>query len=221
MRIAALALLLIAVTTRAADPAGTDEWPHWRGPLTNGTAPKADPPVTWDAKTHVKWAADLPGKGSASPIVWGDRVFVVAAIDTDRTARAEDLPKPDPRFKLTPVPPTTYYQFIVLCFDRQTGKERWRHVAAEKVPHEGHHETHSYAAGSPTTDGQRLYVSFGSFGNYCYDLDGKLLWQRDLGRLRTRYGWGEAVTPVIHRDSLLLNMDQEENAALYCLDPAT
>ena len=93
-------------------------------------------------------------------------------------------------------PPTTYYQFIVLCFDRQTGKERWRHVAAEKVPHEGHHETHSYAAGSPTTDGKRLYVSFGSFGTYCYDLDGKLLWSRDLGRLHTRLGWGEAVTPV-------------------------
>jgi outer membrane protein assembly factor BamB len=166
----------------------------------------------------VRWTADLPGKGSASPIVWGDQVFVVAAVDTERQARPEDLPKPDPRFKLTPVPPTTYHQFIVLSFDRATGKERWRHVAAEKVPHEGHHETHSYAAGSPTTDGNRLYVSFGSFGTYCYDLDGKLLWSRDLGRLHTRLGWGEAVTPVIHGDSLLLNWDQEADSKLICLD---
>jgi outer membrane protein assembly factor BamB len=221
MRTVAVVVLLLAATTRAADPVGLDFWPHWRGPLANGTAPKADPPITWDAKTHVQWTADLPGKGSASPIVWGDRVFVVTAVDTDRQAKPEDLPKPDPRFKLTPVPPTTYHQFIVLCLDRATGKERWRHVAAEKVPHEGHHETHSYAAGSPTTDGNRLYVSFGSFGTYCYDLDCKLLWSRDLGRLHTRLGWGEAVTPVIHGDSLLLNWDQEADSKLICLDAAT
>ena len=86
------------------------------------------------------------------------------------------------------------------------------------MPHEGHHDTHSYAAGSPTTDGKRLYVSFGSFGIYCYDLDGNLKWSRDLGRLNTRLGWGEAVTPVVHGDSLLLNWDQEADSALYCLD---
>ena len=67
----------------------------------------------------------------------------------------------------------------------------------------GHHETHSYAAGSPTTDGQYLYASFGSFGTYCYDFDGNLKWSRDLGPLHTRRGWGEAVTPVIAGDSLL------------------
>lgn len=221
MRIVVLVLLVAAVTARAADPTAPDYWPHWRGPLANGTAPSADPPTTWDAKTNVKWTADLPGKGSSSPIVWGDRVFVLAAVDTDKQAKPDDLPKRDPRFKLTPIPPTTYHQFIVLCFDRASGKERWRHVAAEKVPHEGHHETHSYAGGSPTTDGKRLYVSFGSFGNYCYDLDGKQLWARDLGRLNTRFGWGEAVTPVIHGDSLLLNWDQEADSKLFCLDLTT
>ena len=221
MRIAALALLLTAVTTRAADPAGSDYWPHWRGPLANGTSPMADPPTTWDAKTNVKWTAALPGKGSSSPIVWGDRVFVATAVETDKQARPEDLPTRDPRFKVNTQAPTTYHQFIVLCFDRATGKELWRHVAAEKVPHEGHHETHTYAGGSPTTDGRRLYVSFGSFGNFAYGFDGKQLWARDLGRLHTSLGWGEAVTPVIHGDSLLLNWDQEADSKLYCLDPAT
>jgi outer membrane protein assembly factor BamB len=221
MRIAAVALLLVAATTRAADPTGPDYWPHWRGPLANGTAPAADPPTTWDARTNVKWTADLPGKGSSSPIVWGDQVFVATAVETDKRARPEDLPMPDPRFKVNTNPPTTYYQFVVLCLDRATGKERWRHVAAEKVPHEGHHETHTYAGGSPTTDGKRLYVSFGSFGNFAYDLSGKQLWARDLGRLHTRLGWGEAVTPVVHGDSLLLNWDQEADSKLVCLDPAT
>jgi outer membrane protein assembly factor BamB len=109
----------------------------------------------------------------------------------------------------------------VISFDRATGKERWRQVAAEKVPHEGTHPSHTYAAGSPTTDGKFLYVSFGSFGIYCYDLGGKLQWQRDLGRMSTRLGWGEAVTPVTHGDSLLLNWDQEKDSALICLDAKT
>jgi outer membrane protein assembly factor BamB len=195
-----------------------DNWPHWRGPLANGTAPKGDPPTKWDAGTNIKWQAPLVGRGSATPIVWGDQVFVLTAIKTDRVATADELPKVNPKLPKKTEPPSNFYQFVVISFDRATGKERWRRVAAEKVPHEGHHPTHSYAAGSPTTDGRFLYVSFGSFGNYCYDLAGNLQWQRDLGRLATRMGWGEAVTPVAHGDSLLLNWDQEEDSALICLN---
>lgn len=198
-----------------------DNWHHWRGPLANGSAPKADPPITWDAQKNVKWKVPLPGKGSASPIVWGSQVFVVTAIKTDRIASPDDRPKVDPKLERKTMPPANYYRFVVMSFDRDTGKLRWQKQAAEKVPHEGHHPTHSYAAGSPTTDGKRLYVSFGSFGIYCYDLDGNLLWQRDLGRLISRLGWGEAVTPVVHGEALLLNWDQERESALICLNAAT
>jgi outer membrane protein assembly factor BamB len=198
-----------------------DNWAQWRGPDANGTAPKADPPVTWDDKTNVRWKAPLPGRGSATPAVWGDRVFVLTAVETDRAAAAADPPKADPRFEKKTAAPANYYRFVVLCFDRGTGKLRWERVATEQVPHEGHHPTHSYAAGSPATDGQSLYASFGSRGVYCYDLDGNLRWRRDLGRLNTRLGWGEAVTPVVHGDALLLNWDQEADSALYCLDART
>jgi outer membrane protein assembly factor BamB len=198
-----------------------DNWHHWRGPHANGTAPKADPPLTWDAKTNIQWKALIPGRGSATPIVWGDQVFVLSAIKTERVAAPADLPKVDPAFERKTTPPNNYYQFVVLCFDRNTGKLRWQKQAAEKVPHEGHHFSHSYAAGSPTTDGKYLYVSFGSFGIYCYDLGGNLQWQRDFGRLITRLGWGEAVTPVVHGNRLLLNWDQEKDAALICLEART
>jgi len=215
--------LLVVPPGRAGefDEQKLNNWHHWRGPLAIGTAPKADPPLQWDEKTNIKWKAELPGRGSATPIVWGDQVLVVTAVRTDRVAGADKLPKSDPRLQKRTQAPTNYHQFIVLSFDRRTGKERWRRTAAEAVPHEGHHVTHSYAAGSPTTDGQRLYVSFGSFGIYCYDMEGKLLWQRDLGRMQTRLGWGEAVTPVINGDSLLLNWDQETDSALICLDAKT
>ena len=198
-----------------------DQWHHWRGPDANGTAPKANPPVRWDATTNIKWKAPLPGRGSATPIVWNDQVFIVTAIATDKIARDEDLPKADAALTRKTTAPKNYYRFVVLSFDRQTGKLRWQQEAAERVPHEGHHFSHSYAAGSPTTDGRLLYVSFGSFGIYAYDLKGNLQWSRDLGRLNTRLGWGEAVTPVIHGKDLLINWDQEKDSALYCLDAAT
>lgn len=203
------------------DRARLENWHHWRGPEANGVAPKANPPTTWDAKKHIQWKSPIPGRGSATPVVWDDQVFIVAAINTDRVAAPGDLPKVDPTLERKTTAPNTYYQFVVLSFDRHTGKLRWQRQAAEKVPHEGHQATHSYAAGSPTTDGKRLYVSFGSFGIYCYDLAGTLQWQRDFGRMITRLGWGEAVTPVIHGDKLLLNWDQEKNAALICLEAST
>jgi len=199
----------------------SENWHHWRGPLANGTAPKADPPTSWDDKKNVRWVAAIPGKGSATPIVWGDQVFVVTAVNTNRAGKAEDLARIDPKFERKTEAPSNYHEFHVMSFDRQTGKLRWKLLAATRVPHEGHHPTHSYAAGSPTTDGKRLYVSFGSFGIYAYDLDGKQLWSRDLGRMVTRLGWGEAVAPVIHGDSLLLNWDQEANSKVICLDAAT
>jgi outer membrane protein assembly factor BamB len=198
-----------------------DNWHHWRGPLANGSSPTADPPIKWDEKTNIRWKIDLPGRGSSTPVVWGDRIFVLTAVKTDRLAKDSELPKPDPAFQTKTEPPRTYYKFLVLCIDRSSGKILWQKAAAERVPHEGHHETHSYAAGSPTTDGKFLYASFGSFGTYCYDFDGNLKWSRDLGLLHTRLGWGEAVTPVIAGDSLLLNYDQEADSALYCLDAAT
>ncbi len=216
-RLCALLLTALAVPAFAAAP---DNWPHWRGPLANGFAPGGNPPTKWDEKTNVKWKAPLPGHGSSTPIVWGDQVFVLTAIDTGRQADPKDVPTPDKRFKTKTRPPTTYHQFVVLAFDRATGKERWRRVAAERVPHEGHHSTHNYAAGSPTTDGKRLYVSFGSFGLYCYDLAGKLLWQRDFGRFHTRLGWGEASTPVVHGNTLVLNCDHEGQSFILALDAA-
>jgi outer membrane protein assembly factor BamB len=196
-----------------------DNWHQWRGPLANGTAPHGQPPLKWDDKTNIKWKTDLPGLGSSTPIVWGDLVFVLTAIDTGRQAAPADLPKPDTRFDKKTKPPTTYHQFVVLAIDRASGKVRWKQVAAEEVPHEGHHPSHSYAAYSPTTDGKFLYVFFGSHGVYCYDFAGKLQWKRtDLGRLETRLGWGEGASPTIHGDALIVPWDHEGASYLYVLD---
>jgi outer membrane protein assembly factor BamB len=222
--LAALCALVTLPSLRAtAGEEGRDSWTHWRGPLANGFSPHGDPPTRWDEKTNVKWKAALPGKGSATPIVWGDQVFVLTALDTGRKAAPADVPKLDPRFegKIKIAPRTTYWQFLVLSFDRRTGKELWRQVAAEAVPHEGHFSTHSYAGGSPATDGRHLYVSFGSRGVYCYDLAGKLRWRRDFGPMYTRQSWGEASTPALHGDTLIVNWDHEGLSFIVALDKAT
>jgi outer membrane protein assembly factor BamB len=220
-----LSVYLIPGLTQAADFATErlDNWHQWRGPVANGSSPKGDPPTTWDAEKNknIKWKTAIPGRGSATPIVWGDKVFVLTAVDTGREAKPEDLPKLDTKLEKKTEAPTTYHQFVVLCLDRSTGKERWRRVAAEKVPHEGHHPTHSYAAGSPTTDGKYVYASFGSYGIFCYDMEGKLQWQRDLGRMQTRLGWGEGTSPVIHGNALIVNWDQEAGSFIACLDAKT
>ncbi|MEZ6127743.1 MAG: PQQ-binding-like beta-propeller repeat protein [Planctomycetaceae bacterium] len=193
-------------------------WHQWRGPFANGTAATtATPPTEWSTDRNVRWTVDVPGQGTGTPIVWGDRVFVLSAKPTDR--KAENPPQASELSKT--VPPDVYYQFIVSCVSRATGEILWQKIAIEEVPHEGHHPTHTYAGGSPTTDGQRLYASFGSRGIFAYSLDGDLLWKTDLGDMRTRYGWGEAVTPVIQDDSLIINWDQEEGSFITCLNAAT
>src|SRR5262249_31259470 len=94
-----LCLVLAGASRADFDTEKYANWHHWRGPDANGIAPKADPPLTWDVNTNIKWKTELPGPGSSTPVVWGDRVFVLAAVKTNRVAKAEELPKLDPQFK--------------------------------------------------------------------------------------------------------------------------
>ena len=198
-----------------ADPTSVENWVHWRGPTADGRAHEAArPPIKWDARTNIRWAVDVPGEGSATPIIWDDRVFILSAEATnrkpDRPVAADGTDKTEA--------PNVFYRYIVTCLDRESGKVRWQKLATEQVPHEGRHPTHTYAGGSPTTDGQRLYASFGSRGIYAYTLDGELLWEVDLGDMQTRLGWGEAVTPVLADDKLIVNWDEENNSFLIALN---
>jgi outer membrane protein assembly factor BamB len=215
-------LSLADVKDRDKERADKDNWPQWRGPLATGFSPTGDPPLKWDEKTNIRWKVRLPGdRGSSTPAVWGDRVFVLAAEDTGKEAAAQDLPKPNPGFDKRTNAPKTYYRFLVLCLDRKTGRTLWKQTACEKVPHEGHHDSHSYAAFSPVTDGKRVYALFGSQGLYCYDVaDGKQLWKRDLGRMETRLGWGEGGSPAVHGDTLVVNWDHEGKDFLLALHAA-
>jgi len=177
--------------------------------------------VEWSTSENIKWKLDLPGQSNATPIIWADRVFVVTAVESERIVDQLSAQTMEPPGGYKTKRPKHYYQFRIYCVDRQTGRIIWQRMAAEQVPHEGHHLNNTYASGSPTTDGQRLYVTFGSHGLFCYDLDGNLLWERDLGDMTTRYGWGEGASPTVYGDVLAVSWDHEGPSAVYVLDALT
>lgn len=189
--------------------------------MVNGVAPHANPPIQWSTTENIKWKLDLPGQSNATLIIWADRVFVVTATESERTVDQLPAPKMEPPGGYRTKRPKNFYQFRVYCVDRKTGEIPWQRLAIECVPHEGHRGNNTYASGSPTTDGKRLYVTFGSYGLFCYDLDGNLIWKRDLGDMVTRFGWGEGASPAVYGDALAVNWDHEGSSAVYVLDAGT
>ena len=181
-------------------------WGHWRGPTGNGSSLEAQPPVSWGASKNVRWKTPIPGRGSGSPVVWGDRVFVVSAVSVTGKAGFDGRRLSKLAFKL-------------FCFDRTTGKLRWERTAIEAVPHEGTHSTNGFASASPCTDGEFVYAHFGSRGLFCYQMNGAPVWRRDdFGRMSTRNEFGEGSSPTIHGDKVLVPWDHDGPSSLYALD---
>lgn len=217
-----LLALLLCFGLATADEDPLDHWPQWRGPRGDGVAPRATPPVEWSETKNVRWKVTIPGSGSATPVVWGNRLFVLGAVDTGKGPNGETKPAPASGERgMSTGKPTTLHQFQVHCLDRATGKTLWTRTALEAVPHEGHHPSHGFASASPATDGKVLIASFGSRGIYAYDLDGALKWTRDLGDMKIKVGFGEGITPVLHGGLVLVNWDHEGESFIVALDAAT
>ncbi|MBC8356847.1 MAG: PQQ-binding-like beta-propeller repeat protein, partial [Planctomycetes bacterium] len=193
-------------------------WHQWRGPEANGVSRTAKPPVEWSEDSNIKWKVPIGGKGNASPIIWGNKVFLLTAINTGRVDPSLPKPEDQPKRVFGIKHPNTFYRFDVLCLDRNTGKELWRETASEHVPHEGTHNDADFASASPTTDGKRLYSWFGSAGFYCYDLNGKKLWERDLGKAYVGASLGEGCSPVVHKGRVVIVRDQARQSTIEVLD---
>ena len=202
------------------DPKGI-AWHQWRGPEANGVSRTAKPPVEWSEDRNIKWKVAIQGKGNASPIVWGDKVFLLTAINTGRVDPKLPKPEDQPKRVFGIKHPNTFYKFEVVCLNRNTGKEIWRQTAIEQVPHEGTHNDADFASASPTTDGQRLYCWFGSAGMYCYDLDGKKLWERQLGQAYVGASLGECCSPVVHDGRVVIVRDQARQSTIEVLEAKT
>jgi outer membrane protein assembly factor BamB len=213
----ALARQSAAGATAAQSGASNHEkfWPQWRGPYATGVSRTANPPLEWNETKNIRWKVEIPGRGSASPVVWNDRVFVLSAVPIGVTGPAAHEPRGGLR-------PRDRYKYVVLAIDRRTGKTLWEQTAREELPHEASHgENGTYASSSAITDGQRVYAWFESQGMYVFDMDGKALWQKDLGDKKMRNQFGEGSTPVLYRDRLFIVWDHQGQSFIVALDART
>ncbi|MBI1941194.1 MAG: PQQ-binding-like beta-propeller repeat protein, partial [Acidobacteria bacterium] len=202
-------------------------WPQWRGPESTGVAPFADPPLEWAEGRNVRWKTEIPGKGSSSPIVWGDRIFVTTAIPTGQPVKpAEPEPPQEPassqgRRGPRGIRPESVQDFAIIAVHRRTGEILWRRSLRQELPHEGTHPTGTWASNSPVTDGTHVYAYFGSRGLYCLDMEGKLVWEKDLGDMTIKLGFGEGSSPALFDDKIVLNWDHEGESFIIALDKKT
>jgi outer membrane protein assembly factor BamB len=210
---------------------GPDGWPHWRGPNDDGMA-GGDAPLHWSDSEHIAWKVSVPGHGNSSPVVWGDRIFLTAAVPTGKapaaseTAPSADGQRPGGRRKGGgpggDSGPQAEQKFVLLAYDRKTGKQLWQKVATVASPHEGMHPKYgSFASNSPVTDGKHVIAFFGSRGVYCYTLDGELVWKKDLPPLHMHLSFGEGAWPALDGDKLVLVLDQTGDSYLLALDKNT
>jgi outer membrane protein assembly factor BamB len=223
MRTPSLLLSLILLTP-AFSADGPGDWPRWRGPDNDGMA-RGDAPLHWSDTEHIKWKAEIPGRGNSSPVIWGDRIFITTAVPTG--AISTDAPPPASvgrgRGGFGKQGPQSEQKLILMALDRKTGKLLWQQVAKVATPHEGYHPTYgSFASNSPVTDGEHVVAFFGSRGVYCYDMDGKEIWKKDFGiQLKMFMTFGEGAWPVIEGSKLLLLFDNEVDSFLVAVDVAT
>jgi outer membrane protein assembly factor BamB len=196
-------------------------WPQFRGPNASGRGDGANLPDTWSAADGkgIAWKTPIPGLAHSSPIVWGDRVFVTTAISSRKDATF----KPGLYGEGTASEDVTSHKWNVMALDRRTGKVLWERTAYEGTPKEKRHIKATYANATPATDGKHVVAFFGSQGLYAYDLDGNLKWKRDLGRLDAGaydspdYEWGTASSPIIYKDLVIVQADQQKNSFVMAL----
>ena len=209
--------------SRATAAAGA--WPSFRGPSASGIAEGQNLPDEWNVKTgqNILWHTPIPGLAHSSPIVWGDRVYVTSAISSDPKATF----KPGLYGDGDASKDRSRQRWMIYALDKHSGKIVWERVAFEGEPREKRHMKATYANSTPATDGRIVVAWFGSQGVYAYDVNGRLLWKVDLGRMNLgaydipTVEWGSASSPIIWKDLVILQCDTQEDSFIVALNANT
>ncbi len=232
-RIAATAWLILAVLScRGAGPpagapasGGTTQWPTFRGPHASGVADGQNLPDTWDGAsgTNVRWRVRIPGLAHSSPVVWDERIFVTTAV----SGRGEATFRPGLYGDGNASDDRSVHRFLLLALDKRTGEILWESTAHEGVPRDKRHIKATYANSTPATDGRYVFALFGSEGLFAWNMDGELLWRKQLGRLNAGaydapdYEWGSASSPMIYAGTVIVQADTQGDSFLIAVDVAT
>ena len=201
-------IFVVVQTSVLAD----DNWPQFRGTLANGIAP-GSPPTDWNVETrqNIRWKTPIPGLAHSSPIIWNDRVYLTTCVNSD--AEVEDVPTGWIGGTGKAAEDKGEWAWTVLCLDRASGKRLWSKDVAKGKPAVKRHQKATHANCTPATDGKHVVAFFGSEGLYCLDIEGNVLWEKDLGRLHSgpynakELEWGFASSPIIYKDHAIVQCD--------------
>jgi len=200
-------------------PGYENNWAQWRGPYETGVAPTGNPPIEWSEATHIKWKSKIPGIGHATPIIWEEQMILLSAIQTDEKVQVEESAEDQQQNDWMNPKSTDYiHKFVVLSVDRNNGDILWQTKVRDELPYSHTHEFGSWASNSPVTDGEHIYAYFGSHGLYCLNLQGKIIWERDLGRMEKVMSFGEGSSPTLYKDKLIVLRDHQGQSMLHVLD---
>jgi outer membrane protein assembly factor BamB len=219
------ACLLPAAIGVATVTLSAANWPQWRGPSGQGISTETGLPVSWSARENIRWKTPIPGQGHSSPVVWGDRIFLTTAIE-GAVVPGHTAPEHLDRGKAFLHPDSVGVDrsntLKVIALDAKTGKVVWEQVAYDGPVFDNRHKRSSYAGTTVATDGQRVYAYFGPEGVYAYDFSGRLSWKASVGKLKT-LGLGTGSSPVLHRNMVILQADENSGAESFilALDSAT
>jgi outer membrane protein assembly factor BamB len=194
-------------------------WPSWRGLYNCGSVAGGNTPIEFSETKNVKWKIEIPGKGHATPIVWGNQIIIQTAVATDKKAENQDSAKP--ANPMSPNQTDFIHQFMVISLDKNSGKINWKTVVKEMVPAERTHELGSWASNSPCTDGENIFAFFGSRGLYCLDMKGQTKWERNFGQMDIVMSFGEGSSPAIYKDKIFIPWDHQGKSFIYALDKKT
>lgn len=201
-----------------------ENWPQWRGPGGQGVSTETQLPTVWQPDRNIAWKTELPGSGHSSAVVWGDRVFVTAAIEGDVVpgARAvEHTVEGKPWVHPDSVAADRKHTLKVVALEATSGRIVWERTAFEGRVHDARHRRSSFAGPTPATDGRMVYAYFGPEGLYAYDLAGELKWKA-VERFPT-LGLGTGTSPVLLDSLVIIQRDENEgaNSAIVAYDKET
>jgi outer membrane protein assembly factor BamB len=219
-----ICLLSLALTVSFLKPvpcAGQD-WPSFRGLSANGIAEGYQVPVKWDIEQseNILWKTKIPGLGHSSPIVWGNRIFITTAVKDN----GESTLKVGLYGDVKSAKEENIFKWYVYCIDRKNGNILWKRLSYTGKPKVKRHPKASHASSTPCTDGNYIVAFFGSEGMYCYDMEGNLIWKKDLGELDWGFfrspaaQWGGGSSPVIHQQKVILQCDVQKNSFIAAFD---
>ena len=215
-------LLLVVACLVTSNLSAAQNWPSFRGPSACGVMEGHKTPTQWDTaqSENILWKTAIPGLGHSCPVVWEDRIFITTAVQD----QGQSSLKVGMYGDVQSVDEKDSFSWRIYCIDRRSGGILWDRESCRGKPKVKRHPKSSHANSTPCTDGSHVVAFFGSEGMYCYDMEGNLIWKKDLGVLDWGFyrspsaQWGGGSSPVIHEQMVIVQCDVQKDSFLAAFD---